>query len=191
MNKEVFGYIAIFSLVGIMVLTMSVFLWAFGNDYVLYEVYNASTSLETQNIIDNETVASISAVGDDYSGLVGFFDWGFVLLYVTFFLSTIMVSYFSREADYFEFLNSLFWGTMVLLFIISIVTTITNWWVSDILYKMIPNLEDNLVKFDWINTYIGILSFIQFIICLFANRMYFRIDEAINKKGIEFQDEVV
>ena len=191
MNKEVFGYIAIFSLIGIMILTMSVFLWAFGNDYVLYEVYDASETLVNQSIIDNSTLTSISNVGDDYTGLVGFFDWGFVLLYVAFFMSTIMVSYFSRESDYFEFLNSLFWGTMILLFIISIVTVITNWWVSDVLYNMIPNLEESLVKFDWINTNIGILSFIQFVICLFANRMYFKIDEAINKKGIEFQDEVV
>ena len=191
MNKEVFGYITIFSLIGVFILTMSIFLWAFGNDYVVYEIYESSESLVNQSIIDNETLSSIETVGNDYTSLINFFDWGFVLLYITFFLSTIAVSYFSRELDYFSFLNSLFWGTMFLLFLISIVTTITNWWVTDILYNMIPNLQDSLVKFDWINTNIGILSFIQFLICLLANRMYFKINEMVQKTGSEFEEEVV
>jgi hypothetical protein len=170
---------------------MSIFFWAFGNDYVLYEVYNASEVLESNSIISNQTLNSISNVGDDYSGLSGYFDWGYVLLYVTFFLSTILVSYYSREEDYFSFLNSLFWGTMFILFVISIVTTISDWWVSDILYNLIPNIESHLVKFDWIHTNIGILSFIQMLICIFANRMYFRIKDTINKISPEFEEEVV
>lgn len=191
MNKEIFGYISIISLIGAFMLTIGIFFWAFGNDYVVYEIVNASQTLEATGIISNETVTSIDSAGSSYAGIVDFFDWGYVLFYVTFFLSTILVAYYSREMDYFSFLNTLFWGTMAILFLISIVTTVSDWWISEILYKMIPNLEDSLVKFDYIQTNIGMLSFIQMLICIFANRLHFRIKEAISKQGVEFEDEVV
>ena len=74
------------------------------------------------------------------------------------------------------------------MFLVSIVNILTDWWINDILYKIIPNIEDLLPKFNWINEYIGILSFIQMLLCILANRFYFRIKDTINKVGGEFED---
>ncbi len=193
MNRNVYGYIVIVSLLSIIALTGAILVWAFTNDVVLLELHNQTTQLEDKELITNTSRLQLEDMSEDYANLSFYFDYWWLGSYLIFFLSTILVSYHSKEEDYFGFLGTLFFGTMIFLFLISIITTFTDWWVADILYKTIPTLEGNMPMMNHYLENIGMYSFIQILICISANMFYLKIDEFIskNKPGNIRQDEVL
>jgi len=192
MNRNVYGYIIILSLFSVMAFTGAIFTWAFFNDVVLFELHNQTTQMEDNGIITNTTRLQLEEMSEDNAGLVFYFDWWFTGSYLIFVLSSILVAYYSKEEDYFGFLGTLFFGTMIFLFLISIITTFTDWWVADVLYKSIPVLEGSLPMADKILDNIGMFSFIHILICISANMFHFKIKEFVGKgKQTLSEDEVL
>lgn len=186
--KKVSGYVALFSLIGLFSMSIAILVWAIGQDEVIVRLGEQTEYLYNQSLITNDSLQNVYSIGNAHAGLNTYFDWGYVLIYVIFFLSTIVISYYSREEGYFSFLTNLFFGTMIILFVISLVVTISDWWITDVLYSVVPGIENLLTKFNFIQNNIGILSFIQMLLCIAANRFYFGIKRSFNKIGSEFSD---
>jgi len=190
--KTIFGYITVASFIMIIALSFGIILWAFNQDYIIYELGSQAETMKNNSLITNQSYNSIESAGNFHAGLSLYFDWWYIGTYIAFFLGSIIVAYFSREEGYGSFLTNLFFGIMVMLFIISILNTITDWWINDILYNLIPNLDNTLPMFDHQTSNIGIYSFIQMLLCLLANRLYFPIQNFINKKdSLKDSDEVL
>lgn len=171
MRKDVFGYIAMFSLVLMILSIFSILIWGVNNDYVLYYAYNASEQIHQKGFISDQIMDTIASVGETHAGMVVYFDWWFAGAYILFFFSLIMMSYFLPEDSEIGFLTMLFYGTMVVLFVITIIDVVTKWLATDILYQLVPNLQGSFHKFDFIVENNGFLSFILMMICLFANKI--------------------
>lgn len=190
MNKQVFGWIILFSLISSIFLFVAVLLWGINNDYVLFEVNEQAQSLANSSIITNTSAASAEASGNAHANLNFYFDFWWLGNYISLWIATVAVSYFSREEEYFSFLGLLFFGTMFILFIIAVIYPLTEWWVNDLLYKILPGLQGTLPMFDHYNDNVGIYSFIHLLVCIFANRMYFRINDNFNKKNTDLEEIV-
>ena len=181
MNRDVFVYLLVFSFLSIVFLTASIFIWAFGNDYVLYELYTATDGMVERNITSNSTLGYIEDLGDDYRNINFVFDWWFFGGLLIFIGGTVLLSYYSGKETEFGFLGMLFFGIMILLFGVSIINILTDWWVNDILYATIPNLEGTMPMFEYYSSNVGVISFIHALICLFANKIKF--DDVKNQIG--------
>lgn len=193
MNKNVYGYIVIVSLLSVVALTGAILTWAFMNDEVLLELHNQTSLLEDNGIITNTSRLQLEEMSEQHVNLVFYFDWWWMGSYLIFVLSTILVAYYSKEENYFGFLGTLFFGTMIFLFLISIITVLTDWWVADILYGAIPMLEGQMPMMNHYLENIGMYSFIHILICISANMFYLKINEFVSKgKNIALsQDEVL
>ena len=188
MNRDVFGVILIFGLLSTIALFMSIFLWAFNNDYLLYGLNEKAVDLEGAGIISDTDLGYIETAGNQHATLNFYFDEWWLLSYLVMFIGTVMVAYYSREEGLFSFLSTLFFGSMIFLFILGILSQITTWLTNDVFYKMLPALQGTMPMYDFYIAHIGIISFIHFLICIGANRLYFKIDE-FAKKSDDMMDK--
>jgi len=189
MNKNVWGQILIFSMVGMILIFIAIFLWAFNNDYLLYNVNVQAESLQDSGIISQSDLDNIERTGNIHAHMnFRFDDWWFASFLIMF-ISTILISYYSRELGLFSFLGNLFFGTMFVLFLIGIISQVNEYILQEIFYKLLPSIQGNMPKFEYYMEHVGIISFIHMGICLFANRVYFKVQEFTQKRGSEFLDD--
>ena len=188
-NRDIYGYIAVFSMISIIGLIAAVLLYGVNNDFMIYELNNFTETMGDIGLVSDEIVTSADLVASEYAQLINWFDWYWLLFYITFLGSTVTVSYYAKDEDEFSFLGMLFYGTMVLLFLFSIMTVLTDWFSAEVLYKILPNLAGALPKFDsWLSN-AGIFTLIHLMICMMANKVNLNIEAGIKKKGVEFVDK--
>lgn len=182
MNRDVLGYVAMFSMLVMVALMFGILTWSINNDYMIAGVYNVSEGLEDKGLITSEIMGSIDEVASAHAQLSIWFDWFWLMAYVTFIGSTVALSYFAKQEDEFGFLGMLFYGTMVLLFIFSVSLVITNW-LATVLFNVVPNLEASMPKFTYWLNWAGIYTFVHLIICMFANKIDLGMDRSFNRKS--------
>jgi hypothetical protein len=191
MNRNVLGLIPIVGLVMVVLMFFAVIFWASANDFGVYNIVMASEGLYNQSIIDAGTFAEIESVASEYYEIIEFFDYFFLAGILIFIGGTISLSYFSRSAEDGEFFSLLFIGSMFMLFMLSMVAVFTDWFQTNLLYLIIPNLEGTFLFFDFYYTNIGVISFIQFLVCLFVNKVDFKDFNKGNTEVVVDNNEVV
>ncbi len=188
MNRDVLGYIAIFSFLSTIALFVAVLLWGINNDYIISGVHDYSLEANSSGIISPEIMASIDSTAEANAQMSTWFDLYWLLSYLLFIGSTLFVSYFSEQEGEFGFLGMLFYGSMLLLFLFSISEVLTNW-LSGILYDLIPNIEGTLPMFAFWLEYAGLFTLIHLIVCIVINKFNLNIKQAILKKNDTTQED--
>jgi len=187
MNREVYGQIAFAGFIFMMGMIFAITLWGFNHDYIIYNANNVSRTLEGLDLISSDIADNAETVANSHGDWVSIFDWGWVLAYVIFFGASIATSYASRDEDEFSFLTMTLYGIILLLFIVSIIDVLTNYFANNVLYNLIPNLEGNLPRFEFYLSNIGIFSFVHLLICIFANKINLNIKS--RKGGVDVVDK--
>ena len=192
MDKKVFGYVAIISLISMVFLFLTVLLWAVNNDYVIATLVDVSSDLASNNVITNTTYDNIDATASVHAGYISYFDNIWFMVYMVFIGSTVTIAYFSSKETDFSFLGMLFYGSLFFLFMVFIINSITDWFSAELLYNLIPNLEGQFPKFDIIMNNIGLISLLHFVVLILTN--YLDLDFG-NSKGnapsTDKEDEVL
>ena len=184
---KVFGWILIFSFASIIYIFISVAIFGITNDYILYNMQLLADDLGNQSIISNNTVNFLQETGESYKNINFRWDDIWLLTYILFWSSSLIVSYRVRKQNYFTFLGMLFYGTMVLLFVLTIFTTLTNWFNDEIFTQIIPGAVILLPKFYFYLENIGIFSSIQIGFCLLINIVDFDLAKIFQRKKQEDQ----
>ena len=155
------------------------------HDYLIHDLQNASEILETQGVVTNGTSAQLQEYADWVRGVPSFADPIWFATYISFFISSIILAYLTERQGTYIFLNYLFYGLMVFLFVLSLFTTLTNWWQNEILLKLIPNIQYQMPLFSFYLRNIGVLALFQMVACLFANQVDIDVTEYFNRKKKE------
>lgn len=182
-----------FSFVSIMYLTFAILNFAIWNDYVIYNMQNITEQLETQGTIKMGVANWTLSMADQYRETNFHYDDIWFFAYMVFVISTLIGAYKSRQQNYFSFLSFLFYGIMFVLFLLTIFSTLTNWWNDEILTKMLPNTVILLPKFYYYLNHIGIFSTVHLALCLIVNLFDFdfALINAKKKKESDAIDEEV
>jgi len=191
MNKNILGIILIFGLVSSVSVFLAMFLFAFNNDYVLYNFVESVEDLKDQGLISQADYNSIENVGNEHSSLNLYFDWWWIGSYLLMVVATLFIAYYSREQSVFSFLTMLFFGTMIFLFALSVVEQVTSWVIQDIFYRLLPTAQSSMPMFDFYISHVGIISFVHLLICLLINMLYLKIKEFKKKTNLEVGEVVV
>jgi len=187
--RNVLGTMLAIGFAGMIGMILTVLLFGVNQDFVLFEINDVAENMASAGVISNATATSIETTGNQHAGLIGSFDWVWFGFYVMMFISSIGISYFLPSDGEIGFVGMLFFGTMVLLFVVSIITVVTDWMGTELLYKMMPNLEGNFPKFDFVMDNIGILSMVNILMCIFANKLDLKLIRSRGSKtDVEFTD---
>ncbi|MFW5889561.1 MAG: hypothetical protein ACOCUD_04190 [Bacillota bacterium] len=183
MNK-IFGYITLFGVVSTFLLFLAIFIWAFNNDYVLYNFNVQAEALGNNSLISEQDLQNIEDAGNEHASLDFYFNYIWIGFGIIFFISSLFASYFSKEENIFVFLNNLFFGTQFALFLLGITMQLTNWVVTELIYGVIPAIEGSLPSVDWYVNYMGLITLVHILFCIGANRLYFKVQEFTKKKDM-------
>lgn len=175
----------VFSFLSILFIFISLFTWATANDYLFYELQNLTEDLEQDNILKGGTAARTQGYGEDFSNFNLHLDELWLVAYLSFLINSFILAYRVERQNYYSFLGILFYGLMAFLFLLTIFSTITNWFNNQILTTIIPTAHILVPKFYFYLDNIGIFSALQLVICLIINMVDFDFAKINQKKRIE------
>lgn len=167
--NNVTGKVLTFSIISLILFTTTIIFHGVWNDYVLYEATETLETLNLQGLISDNMTNSTVNVASAFYDLTSFFDIWWLASYVMFVITTFVIAYYSKRIGYFNFTMNLFYGSMIFLFVLGIMTTFTQWWKIEILYKLLPGIEASMPYFSYYLENVGIISFLNFILCMLLN----------------------
>lgn len=182
---EISALTLVFSFISIIYIFIAVFLFATSNDYIFVELQNISETLEQQGIIKNGTSARTQTYGETYQEFNYHLDDLWFIAYLVFIISSLIVSYKAERQNYFSFLGILFYGLMFVLFLLTLFSTITNWFKDEILLSIVPTAYIVVPKFYYYLDHIGIFSAIHLVVCLLVNMIDLDLAKIFQKKKEE------
>jgi len=122
--------------VGIGLITYAVF-----NDYVFYELGQVSADLVTQGLMSALFYNFIEGLQGNILVLIpSTIDWLWLIIFVSFVWSFLQNSYVAKRETYYSFLKFTTFSIMIVLFGMSLFTTLSTWFNTEIIGKLLPNL---------------------------------------------------
>lgn len=187
---KAFGVVITFSLVSIIMIFMLYFIFILGNNYIAVPLTNITNVTNFDPMINT----GIENAGLSYQSTnLQMIDWGFLFGLVVLTSTSLSLSYYSRNINYFSFLSILTYGLMFLMFIVSMIEITTDWFYS-MLINLFPSMVVNLPIFSWFLSNMGIYLLSLMSIMLLLNQVDFDLAVIYRRKDKEndvFDDEVV
>lgn len=159
--SNIIGYILLFSLIAVLYVFSSYFIFSMGNDYIVYNLVDIG-----QNVNFSEKInTGFQTLGVNYQDTnLDIIDNGFLLSYLILIISSLIVAYRSRGLNYFGFLNIMTYGLMFLLFLLGIIGVIVKWIYTDWLLALFTNLSINLPLFAFYINNLYIISLLHLVV---------------------------
>lgn len=175
-------FITTFIITMAMTLLLSFFLFAFGNDYLVVPLYNASVLSRI-----NYTMENVEILADYYYNTnLMYVDYIVFLNIVFFTISCLSLSYYSRN-NYFSFVFYLNYGVMISLFVINIFAITSNW-ILDLMYSTLENLVISLPILNYFMNNIGLYSAILLCLMALISQLDFKFAEKLQRKKKENEE---
>ena len=116
-------------------------IYAVFNDYVFYEIAQVSAELVNQGLMSSLFQNFIEGLQGNILVLIpSTIDWLWATAFVGFVITFLHTSYLSKRETYFSFLKFTTFTIMLILFGMSIFTTLSTWFNDEIINKLMPNL---------------------------------------------------
>lgn len=190
------GSILIFSIVSmIFILGAYIFIGA-TNDYVLFNLQETADYMYNNSLMSNQSRIFLQETGDNFTDFNFRLDDWWLLAYIVFIISSFYVAYRIDSNNYYTFFGMLFYGLMFFLLVVTILSTITDWFRTEILMKLFPTASLLLPKFYYYIDHVGLFSAIQFAVCLLINMLDFdlsgiRLRRKQEKSTVNDEEEIL
>jgi hypothetical protein len=155
------------------------------NDYVIVELQTFTEDFESKGYIPSEAVDLSDDLGESYQVWIYNSNRIFILMYVIFFVESLVLAYFTKRVNYFSFFGILLYGIMILLFLMSIFLNLSKWFLNDFLAKLIPPTLTIIPSFAWFLNYSGIILAVQLGLCLLINQLDLDLARLLSRKQKE------
>jgi len=191
-ENKIFGilpYIIIFSLMSMISVTVALLMYGINNDYIFYNLQNVSEELAADGVMQQSYADLSQSFFDNYHNVPPALDYIWLAIYIIFILTTLAYSYQAKRVGYIGVFGYIFFGIMILLFVASIVDTITSWWKTEILFSIMPSAIYSMPMYSYYISNLGILILLQTIGCFIANVIDFDLSK-LNARKKKEQDAI-
>lgn len=178
------------SFISIVYVFIAVFGFVVANDYIFVDLQNLTETLESQGIVSSGTSALTQTYGEDFQNFNFHIDDFWMIAYIIFVVTSLMAAYRARRMNYFGYLSMIVYGIMVILFLLTLVTILTEWFRDEIMLPMFPAISILVPKFYFYLNNIGIFSAIHLLVALFINIVDFDFGK-LNQKRKSEQKELM
>lgn len=181
------GVILFFSIMAVISALVGYFIFVTGNNYVVVPLTNTTNHTNFDPMINT----GIQHAAEEYQNTnLSIIDYGILFAMVIMTGSGLMISYHSRQLDYFSFLSLLTYGLMVLLFILSLIEIVTDWFYS-LVINLFPSIVIDLPILNWFLANIGVYFLLLVGAMLLLNQLDFDLAVINRRKNKEFEDDEV
>lgn len=172
------GGIIIFSFFSVVILFISLVILASVNNYALQDLYGLTQDLTTLGVMQSQ----ISEIADTFGGLdfIAYLDKLWFISFISLLINSVIYSYMAKRSNYFGIFSFAVFGLIIVTYLGGIFIQLTNWFKTNVLFAVFPNIASQIPFFAWYLNYMGIINLIIIVICIIAN--YIDIDfEIFNK----------
>jgi hypothetical protein len=182
------GNLVALSFISSISIGLGLFFYAVFNDYVYYNLNIAVTTLESSGLIGEWVNAMMESFQNTILVLLpNTLDLLWAGTFLLFVYSFFQASYYAKREGYFGVLGFMTFGIMGVLFILGIFETLTNWFQTEFIAKVIPTLIYSTPLF---NLYISNLGLVNLSIIAIAVVLNF-VDLDINKFNFRKNKEAI
>lgn len=192
MNKKgnvlaIVPMVVFFSFLSLVVLSISMIYFGLTNDYILFNMQEISIDLENKSVIPEGYADMTQERFEGFQQSPALIDDFWFAIYIIFIMLTLLFAYMTKTNNYLSSFSYLLWGIMLSLFVLSIITIITDWWTIQILNNIIPNAIEYMPKFNsWLNN-VGIWTAIHLALLVLVNLLDVDINKINRRKEKELQ----
>jgi len=173
---ERIGQIASLSFVSSLFIGMTLLFFAVFNDYIYVETYNAVMVIEEKGVIGGWVSQLMLNLQETIIfGIPGLIDilWGIIFLF--FVITYLSGAYFTKREGYFSSIALMVYGIMIILFIMTIFTTLSTWFKEEFINVLLPNLAYATPFFNLYLQHIGVVNITLIVIGIILNFVDFDI----------------
>lgn len=144
---------------------ISLFFYALFTDYIYYPLNQAVILLESSNLLGSWVGTFMETMQDDVLVLIpNLVDLLWVILFIFFVFAFLQSAYKTKREGYMSVLGFLTFGTMAILFVMTIFVTLSTWFQTEFVAKAIPTLAYATPFFSLYLENIGLVNTV--ILCL-------------------------
>jgi len=179
------GLALVFSLISIIFIFVALFGFGIGNDYLIWTMQNLTEEMEQDGMIKSGMSTTTQEWGDDYTSFNFHLDDLWLIAYIVFVSSSLVLAYQTRKQGYISAFSYLFYVLMFVLFLLTIFSTLTDWFNSEIIEKVFPSASITLPKFYHYTSNLGIYTSIHLGLCVIVNLFDFDFTKFIGRRKQE------
>ena len=178
------GLIIVFAIMVVIAALLSYGIYVVGNNYVGVPLTNITNYTNFDPLINQ----GIEDAGTSYSNTnLDIIDYGSLGGIIILTLSGLMVAYKSRQLDYYSFLGVMTYGMMGILFILSLVEIVTDFFFN-LIINLFPTLVIDLPITSWFLDNLGFYVLILVSFMILINQLDFDLAVITRRKDKEFED---
>lgn len=153
----------------------------FQKEYLIGSIVDVSENIT----MSAQAHESIEKAETELNSYVIEYDLFFLSFILTAFIESLYLAQLSKKEGYFSFLTLLFFGSLFILGLVGILTTVTEWFVEELFKPLLGSAYPSLPIMTFFVDNMGIISFLWFIILLFVNQLDFILPKKKTLGGFE------
>jgi len=174
-NKKSLFELGMFLITGFLLIIIAMFVYIFifeaNKTYLISPMLNISKHMYNTSFIDSQTYNFISSQGNNYDKFNIIPDYLTLLLIGLFYIYALGTAFVSKKQGTIEFFANLTIINIILLFIMSIFTTIMQWIWNNFYVKLLTNLHYSLHFIHFFVFHSNIIFFLMFMSLVLINKI--------------------
>lgn len=180
------GKLVSLSFISTLFIGFGLFFYAIFNDYLYYYLNQAVVSLESNGLIGSWVNTLMESMQDNILVLIpNTLDLLWVLAFLLFVIGFLSSAYYTKREGYFSALAFLTYGIMSVLFILGIFTTLSTWFQTEFIGKVMPNLVYTTPFFNLYLANVGLISTLLIALAIILNFVDFELTRFNIRKDAE------
>ena len=180
-----------YNLVSLMFIFSILFIYGIGKDYLLFNIYQVSVTLESMGSSPAWVTPFIVTVSNTADILPQYLDIFWLVLTITLFGELILASYYSDREGWFSTLGFMTFGILLLLFMTGLFSTIGTWFSLNFITGIFGAVSYTT---PFLNLYLNnlfVVNTLLCVICIIANYIDLDFSGFQNRKQREDIKEVI
>lgn len=167
--KEIGMYIVYFIFYSTIILNIGILLYVGLYDFSFIPLYDVAASIDGQGLLQSGFLDIMGDMIIQSQIILQYFDMMWVLSFVTMVMLMFYASYNLKRPNHFSLLFYIFYGVMVLMFILNIFLQIIGWWNEIFLEGLFKNITIPLPFYTLYIDNVGVVSALILLICIALN----------------------
>jgi len=151
------------------------------SDYIFEPLENTSSRFHNESLISSEMNTHIQSMPGNFRDFNYRVDLLFLLSILSTFISTCVVAYKTRKMNDISFLGYLFFGSEILLLLLSFVNQVIDYLFQEIYFKLFNTFQFEIPMLNYFFNNLSGICFIWFVILLIINKFDFKRDKGFDR----------
>lgn len=168
-KDNILGYVIIFSFLSVIISFFAILLFATINNYGVGELYSLLSSSVLNGLIPSDFQNIADSFVSSTPEILSVVDYFWFISFVTMIFSSLISSYNAERGNYFNLFSMLVLGVIFFVYIGSYFTQVTNWFINELFFKVLPNISTYIPLLNWYLNNVYTINIILFCLNVVAN----------------------